>query len=585
MRSNPAQGRKTPVEGLGRVGRLWSMGASRQEGEGEDGEGCAPWAHGGVMMNLERKSFNGVPRMARILVFLLLAAALGAQQGGQPVSDTWKVKLVRRVAGEVAARATLEKKGNRVSGRVESESLIVSGRYLLSAGGFIREYDREVRTVKPDALVSKIRLRESPAGYELREETTLGGRTIVLKMPPVSLLLDGDWPEAMIPVLLEKTRGFVRVLDLARGRAELVEIKPRSGGARYLDVPGGGVTFAGSLTAGFERLLAPGPVRMEILPDGNGGVRAEKAPPPGVKEEAVVFRSGDAELHGLLTLPEEPSEGLPGVVLLADAGDRDRDGNTEAAGSGLLRAIAHELARAGYAAIRYDKRGAFRSKGPDEGLAGLVADARAAAAWMAARKEIDPSRIAILGHGEGGWVAARAAADRPDLFRCVISLGAPARELVQALPERLRDRLRKEGLPSASVESEVASLRKQLEELLAQEEDQETPPGRRLLRDLLRIDPVRLYQEVGVPLLILYGSRDALVPRGDRSLLRSTLALVDDLRFSFHEIRDADHEFLQAAGGEGDPESATTDIERPRTPSLMVFIKDHLQRCLAPKKK
>ncbi len=83
------------------------------------------------------------------------------------------------------------------------------------------------------------------------------------------------------------------------------------------------------------------------------------------------------------------------------------------AGTRALRApLAAALARAGLSVLLFDYRGYAGNPGhPSED--GLAADARAAQAWLAARPEVDPARIAYFGESLGAAVALRLAVERP----------------------------------------------------------------------------------------------------------------------------------------------------------------------------
>jgi uncharacterized protein len=82
-------------------------------------------------------------------------------------------------------------------------------------------------------------------------------------------------------------------------------------------------------------------------------------------------------------------------------------------GNRSLRApLAAALARAGLAVLLFDYRGYAANPGrPTEH--GLAADARAAAAYLAARPEVDPARLVYFGESLGAAVALRLAVERP----------------------------------------------------------------------------------------------------------------------------------------------------------------------------
>ena len=102
-----------------------------------------------------------------------------------------------------------------------------------------------------------------------------------------------------------------------------------------------------------------------------------------------------------------PPARLPAVVLIAGSGPLDRDETV--AGIPVFAQLANALADAGFAVVRYDKRGIGQSGGRAES-ATLPTTPKTSAPWSSScekRKDIDKKRIALVGHSEG---AARRAA-------------------------------------------------------------------------------------------------------------------------------------------------------------------------------
>jgi uncharacterized protein len=131
-----------------------------------------------------------------------------------------------------------------------------------------------------------------------------------------------------------------------------------------------------------------------------GRVPAAASVLPGSREVTVATEDG-LRLHAWF-LPAATSGRRPAVLVC--------NGN---AGNRALRApLAVALSRAGLSVLLFDYRGFGGNPGrPSED--GLAADARAAQAWLAARPEVDPRRIAYLGESLGAAVALRLAVERP----------------------------------------------------------------------------------------------------------------------------------------------------------------------------
>jgi uncharacterized protein len=133
-----------------------------------------------------------------------------------------------------------------------------------------------------------------------------------------------------------------------------------------------------------------------------GRVPAASSVLPGSQE--VLLETEDGLRLGGWFLPARDRGGGRGPAVLVCNGN---------AGNRALRApLAAALSAAGLSVLLFDYRGYAGNPGrPSED--GLAADARAAQAWLAARPEVDPGRIAYLGESLGAAVALRLAVERP----------------------------------------------------------------------------------------------------------------------------------------------------------------------------
>jgi uncharacterized protein len=118
-------------------------------------------------------------------------------------------------------------------------------------------------------------------------------------------------------------------------------------------------------------------------------------------QEVVVATEDGIDLGGWF-LPAQGGSPAPAVLVCNGNG-----------GNRALRGpLAAALSRAGLSVLLFDYRGYGGNPGrPSED--GLAADARAAQAWLAARPEVDPRRIAYFGESLGAAVALRLAVERP----------------------------------------------------------------------------------------------------------------------------------------------------------------------------
>lgn len=136
-------------------------------------------------------------------------------------------------------------------------------------------------------------------------------------------------------------------------------------------------------------------------------------------DERVSFASDGLKLTGVLHLPgERPSEERRAAFVVLHGFGSNKDG-----GGGT--AVAKMLAGLGYAALRFDFRGCGESEGERGRVICMeqVRDTRNALAFLAARPEIDPRRIGVVGQSFGAAVAVYAAGVDRRIAACISSGG------------------------------------------------------------------------------------------------------------------------------------------------------------------
>ena len=155
-------------------------------------------------------------------------------------------------------------------------------------------------------------------------------------------------------------------------------------------------------------------------------------------EEEIEFHSGDITLAGTLTLPESAGP-YPAVVLISGSGGQNRD--EEVAGFPVFKVIADHLTRHGIAALRYDDPGVGGSTGDvsKQTIPDRTDNVLAAVGLLLQHAEIDPDRIGLIGHSEGGIVAPLVASRSDDVSFVVLlaGTGVPGDEILRAQLEFL----------------------------------------------------------------------------------------------------------------------------------------------------
>jgi pimeloyl-ACP methyl ester carboxylesterase len=330
--------------------------------------------------------------------------------------------------------------------------------------------------------------------------------------------------------------------------------------------PGG--DLAVSLTAGDGGRL----IRLSIPAQAIEVVREDVASPtsrtqvfsnPG--DEAVVIPAVGFNLGATITRPSPPAARMPAVILLSGSSVGDRDGFVQ--GVPTLAHLAGAIADAGILAVRYDKRGFGQSGGRAESatIQDYAEDVRAVVRWLLQRKDIDPKRIALVGHSEGAWVALLAAA-REKRVGAVASIAGPATtgaDLVLAQQQRALDQMK---LTPDEREKKVA-LQKQIQsavitgkgwELVPQEERRaaDTP----WFQSLLAFDPAKVLKDIRQPLFFVHGALDKQVPPAHADLLADMARKQSDSEsIDVVVVRGVNHLLIPAFTGEVTEYASLTD--------------------------
>jgi pimeloyl-ACP methyl ester carboxylesterase len=234
-------------------------------------------------------------------------------------------------------------------------------------------------------------------------------------------------------------------------------------------------------------------------------------------DERVTIPANGFTLAGTLSRPVTATAArLPAVVLVGGSGPQDRDEVTF--GIPIMGQIAGALADSGFIVLRYDKRGIGQSGGRAEAasLADYADDVRAAVRFLTARKDVDPKRVAVIGHSEGGAVALMAAAKEKRIAAVglLATPGTTGAEIMLAQQQHALDRSKL----SAEEKQQKIDLQKRLHEavLTGKGWDSLPPELRRQVdtpefQSILAYDPAKIVPDVRQPILIVQGELDTQI--------------------------------------------------------------------------
>jgi dienelactone hydrolase len=331
--------------------------------------------------------------------------------------------------------------------------------------------------------------------------------------------------------------------------------------------------------------------------------RAKPALPDGLVElerNVSVKATKDVEAATLacsLVLPKEmrdvtkrPAKGaLPAVLIVNDYGQEDRDGDTAGQGGiklSLDATIAIELGKAGIASLRCDDRGAGGSGG-DFGKATLltfIADGEAALATLRAEPAVDPKRVGMIGHGEGGVVAPVAATDLPWL-RAIALLGAPGRPFDEVLIEQDDKTMIKAGLTddqrktARENEATISQAIRNGAPLPANTQNAaQIEASRAWLQTEFVHDPLGAVAKVTkTPVFVGQSDQDQSVSVHDAELLRDALVKAGNKGVEYHLYAGLHHWFAPSITGDlGDLVDPKAAIDPRFLGDLVGFFHNHL---------
>jgi len=284
----------------------------------------------------------------------------------------------------------------------------------------------------------------------------------------------------------------------------------------------------------------------------------------GAVNQEITFVSGAVTLSGTLTLPEDATGPVPGVLLLAGSGPVDRNENAPGEKTDILNTLAGALARAGIGSLRYDKRGIGESGGSyaTSSMDDLVSDAQAALSTLKNTPGINADRIFVLGHSEGGILGPILAANDPSIGGLIL-LAAPAHPLDWIIRGQVERLAQAAGLSDAQVQAALAQEDQYLafvrgshgnwsdytfdelkaampwltEALYAQY--QATPLS--WLREHFAHNPLDTIRKVTCPVLIIQGEKDFQVPASEADLLAAALRDAGNTGCTLDVLPDLNH--------------------------------------------
>ena len=309
-------------------------------------------------------------------------------------------------------------------------------------------------------------------------------------------------------------------------------------------------------------------LRLNAVAQANTGPIDYSAPPdaPFTAEEVTIKATGYT-LAGTLLIPKKGQRPLPAVITITGSGQQTRDEPLPIPNLGAyrpMRQIAESLAARGIAVLRVDDRGVGGSGGRDTLMTATTSsfadDVRTEVAYLRSRPEIDPKRIALVGHSEGGIIAPMLALTDPQIAAIVLMAGSGKRGDLISM-DQLSDVLDKTPGITPEIRAQKVAEEQEIIKAVQTGGDLSKYPAQVKLpwiKEFWTYDPLPPIRKVRTPILILQGGLDHQITPEQASMLETAAREGGNKDVTKRIFPTLNHLFLPATTGSSTEYSSLT---------------------------
>ena len=285
-----------------------------------------------------------------------------------------------------------------------------------------------------------------------------------------------------------------------------------------------------------------------------------------MNETDVSVAAGEGALAGTLTTPNDEGP-FPAALLIAGSGPLDRDGNHKRLPLSLSKDLARVLNDAGWASLRFDKRGIGQSTGDymSTGFYDELADATAALKWLGSHPNITDA--VAVGHSAGALYAAEMstpedAAAGAVLLAYTLKTGEEtliwqAGEIGESVPRWVKGLLKVFGTSIEKQQSKALTKLKNTSKDVVRIQGQKI--NAKWMREFLAYDPEPVLRMTTSPLLAITGSKDVQVDPADIDLI----AKIAGDHATAMVINDVDHLLRTETAAVSNPKRYKEQVTKP----------------------
>lgn len=270
------------------------------------------------------------------------------------------------------------------------------------------------------------------------------------------------------------------------------------------------IIAAGILAYRFDQPGEVLPVFFQVSPDWETSVDS-----PDIQREHLFIQSGKVQLEADLLIPAGGKEKKGAVIFITGSGS-----NVYQAYFGITQKYVQGVFLPRDMTVLFvNKRGVGESQGnwKHQDFQGRADDLYAAVQFLKEHEAIDPDRIGIMGHSQGGWIVPITASQHEDVA-FFISLVGPTTAVWEQMEDDYENGFRCQGYDGVELEQKVESILKW--DRMGAKIGKIIPLGEiGFQAGIFDYDPRQALQTVKSPGLLVFGENDPLVP-ADQNLAR-----------------------------------------------------------------
>lgn len=437
--------------------------------------------------------------------------------------------------------------------------------------------------------------------------------TVLMYCTAAAQSFEGQWKGSLdvqateLPLLFEfrydgEWKGSMQSPKQAANRFPLSDIQTK-GDSLFVGLKNMGIRYAGKISQDrdsihgiFTQGAMQAPLALtrakEDSLESTVAKRTQRVIPPYDYDTLdVTFTSGVDKivLAGTITRPKTAGK-FAAVVLVTGSGPQDR--NETIMGHEPFKVLADYLTKNDIIVLRYDDRGIGESKGDfaKATTGDFGQDALAALNFLKQQPKVDPMRVGILGHSEGGLIATILAGQQASGLHFIASLAGPMIPMDSLLLLQNEAVMKVQGLVMSDSDRQMIKRNYELaaSDLPAREafdkilENMKSVSGSQDLegvdqigamvtpwfRHVIRIDPRPFIQKIQIPVYAIFGGKDVQVPaQPNRESLETHLKTKANSRIKIYP--EMNHLFQKAESGSV-TEYAT--IEETMNPAVLADL-------------